>query len=411
MRKRKLLAKALGVERAVVVGFDERDGRLVLRVRVRRGDEWRCPLCQRKCGRYDRPEHLRRWRAPDFGVMRVEVEASTPRVRCVEHGVHTAHVPWARMGSRFLRGFEDTVAWLTVRTDRTTVTQLLRIAWRTVGRILERVSSEALAARPPLAGLRRIGIDEVSYRKGHRYLTIVVDHDTGHLIWAAPGRDAKTLRKFFRKLKKAGRESIELVSADAAPWIGKVVREMCPKAKLCIDPFHVVSWATKALDKVRRQLWQKLRKQGDSDRARALKGSRWALMKNPGDLSRKQRGKLRDIETDNRPLFLAYLMKEQLREVFQQRDWQGPFLLSDWIEWVMSSRCEPMKKVARSIRDNLDGIYSALLNQLSNGRLEAMNTKLRLLTRLAFGFHSHRPLIALAMLKLGGLAPTLPTLA
>ncbi len=186
---------------------------------------------------------------------------------------------------------------------------------------------------------------------------------------------------------------------------------MCPKAKLCIDPFHVVSWATKALDKVRRQLWQKLRKQGDSNRARALKGSRWALMKNPGDLSRRQRGKLRDIETDNRPLFLAYLMKEQLREVFQQRDWQGPFLLSDWIEWVMSSRCEPMKKVARSIRDNLDGIYSALLNQLSNGRLEAMNTKLRLLTRLAFGFHSHRPLVALAMLKLGGLAPSLPTLA
>ena len=91
MRKRKVLAKALGVERAVVVGFDERDGRLVLRVRVRRGDEWRCPVCQRKCGRYDRPEHLRRWRAPDFGVMRVEVEASTPRVRCTEHGVHTAH--------------------------------------------------------------------------------------------------------------------------------------------------------------------------------------------------------------------------------------------------------------------------------------------------------------------------------
>jgi transposase len=408
VRKRKVLAKALGVERAVVLGLDEHDGVFVLRVRVRRGDEWRCPVCRRKCGRYDSPEGPRRWRAHDFGMMRLEIQASTPRVRCAEHGVHMAYVPWARMRSRFTRAFEDMVTWLAVRTDRTTVTHLLRIAWRTVGRILDRVSVEAEATRPPLKGLRRIGIDEVSYRKGHRYLTIVVDHDTGNLIWAAPGRDAKTLRKFFRKLKKKGREGIELVSADAAKWIGQVVREMCPKAKLCIDPFHVVSWATKALDEVRRGMWRKLRKKGESDRAKALKGSRWALMKNPGDLNRKQKSKLRDIESDNRPLFLAYLMKEQLREVFQQRDWQGPFMLSDWIDWVMRSRCKPMKKVARSIRDNYHGICSALLNQLSNGRLESMNTKLKLLTRLAFGFHSHRPLIALAKLKLGGLCPPLP---
>ena len=130
------------------------------------------------------------------------------------------------------------------------------------GSDLSRVGDEAKAARRPLEGLRRIGIDEVSYRKGHRYLTIVVDHDTGNLIWAAPGRDAKTLRRFFRSLRKKGRDSIELVSADAAPWIGSVVREMCPKATLCIDPFHVVAWATKALDTVRRELWRKLRKRG-----------------------------------------------------------------------------------------------------------------------------------------------------
>ena len=155
-------------------------------------------------------------------MMRLEIESKTPRVRCAEHGVPMAYVPWARIRSRFTRGFEDMVTWLAVRTDRTTVRHLLRIAWRTVGRILERVSAEAEAMRPPLKDLRRIGTDEVSYQTGHRYLTIVVDHDTGNLIWASPGRDAKTLRKFFRKLKKQGRESIELVSADAASWIGQV---------------------------------------------------------------------------------------------------------------------------------------------------------------------------------------------
>lgn len=411
MRKRKVLAKALGVERGVVLGLDERDGTLVLRVRVRRADEWRCRVCQAKCGRYDSSEVVRRWRGHDFGLMRIQVEAVVPRVRCAEHGVHVAYVPWARAGSRFLRSFEDMVSWLAVRTDRTTVTTLVRIAWRTVGRILSRVGDEAKAARPALEGLRRIGIDEVSYRKGHRYLTIVVDHDSGNLIWAAPGRDAKTLRRFFRSLRKKGRQSIELVSADAAAWIGSVVREMCPKAKLCIDPFHVVAWATKALDAVRRELWRKLRKKGETARAKALKGSRWSLMKNPEDLNRKQKSKLRAIEADNRPLFVAYLMKEQLREVFQEKGLDALFMLAAWIDWVMKSRCKPMKKVARSIRDNIEGIHAALIHKLSNGRLEAMNTKLKLLTRLAYGFHSHAPLISLAMLKLGGLCPPLPRAA
>lgn len=140
---------------------------------------------------------------------------------------------------------------LAVRTDKTTLSTLLRVAWRTVGVIVERVSTAMRAVRWPVANLRRIGIDEVAYRKGHRYLTIVVDHETGRLVWAQPGRDEKTLRKFFRALENEGRAKIELVSADAAGWIGKVVREMRPDAVLCIDPFHVVSWATKALDEVR----------------------------------------------------------------------------------------------------------------------------------------------------------------
>lgn len=125
MRKRRVLAKALRVERAVVLGLDERGGVFVLRVRVRRGDEWRCPVCRRKCGRYDSSGAVRRWRAHNFGVMRVEVESVTPRVRCAEHGVHMAYVPWARTRGRFIRSFEDMVTWLAVRTDRTTVTHLL----------------------------------------------------------------------------------------------------------------------------------------------------------------------------------------------------------------------------------------------------------------------------------------------
>lgn len=411
MRRTKMLARALGVERAIIERVDEdaETSEFTLHVRPRKEDGQRCPICRVPCAGYDDGAGRRRWRTHDMGLMRAYVEADAPRVRCLEHGVKVAHVPWARPKSGFTKSFEDMVAWLAVRTDRTTLSTLVGIAWRTVGSILERVRAEGEAARDPLNGVRRIGIDEVSYRKGHRFLTVVVDHDTGHLLWAEAGRDEKTVRKFFRLLGKKRCKAIELVSADAAAWIGNVVRERCPNAKLCIDPFHVVAWATKALDEVRRGLWNKLRKKKEASDAKAVKGTRWALLKNPENLTRNQRRQLDAVEREHQPLFKAYLLKEQLREVFRTRDWQAPFMLNAWLERADESAIKPLKKVAAAIRTNLEGIYSALLHGLSNARLESANNKLRLLTRMAYGFHSHKPLIALAMLKLGGLCPPLPT--
>lgn len=412
VRSKKMLGRALGVECAVVESVQEAENGqgFVARVRPRAEHRSRCPVCLERCPGYDEGTGVRRWRTHGIGLGRTYVEAEAPRVECAEHGVLVAHFPWARRGSGFTRSFEDMVAWLVIRTDKTTLCELLGIAWRTVGSIIERVGEEARARRPPLSNLRRIGIDEVSYRKGHRYLTVVVDHDTGKLLWAEPGRDRRTVRKFFRMLGKRRCRRLQLVSADAAAWIGSVVGEMCPNAKLCIDPFHVVAWATKALDQVRRGLWNKLRRRGELDRAASMKGSRWALLKNPDRLNRRQRSTLAQLEKDNAPLYKAYLLKEQLREVFQTKDWQGPFMLQHWTDIAVRSRLKPFVRVAQTIRDNLAGIQHALLHGLSNARLEGVNTKLKLLTRLAYGFHSHRPLIALAMIKLGGLCPPLPRL-
>jgi transposase len=411
VRAKKMLARALGVEGAVVEGFSFEGDSLVLRVRPRREERKRCSRCRKRCPGYDEGEGVRRWRAHDVGLMTAYVEAEAPpRVECPEHGVVVAYVPWARRASRFTIGLENTIAWLAVRTDKTTVSSLLRVAWRTVGAIIVRVSEEARGRRDPMEGVTRIGIDEVSYRKGHRYLTVVIDHDTGRLLWAQPGRDEKTLRKFFESIGEERRAAIQLVSADAASWISTVVREQCPNANLCLDPFHVVSWATKALDEVRRELWNELSARGETERAKALKGSRWALVKNPENLTRKQRRKLGDIKRDNDRLYRAYLLKEQLREVFRTTGVDALILLNAWLAWASRCRIEPFKKVARTIREHRDGINFALLHVLSNARVEAANGKLRLLTRMAFGFHSHAPLIGLAMLKLGGLCPPLPQL-
>ena len=199
MRSARVWKRLLGVEHTVVeqVVFDEDADAVVAMVRPTRSRRRRCAVCQRRCAGYDQGEGRRRWRGLDLGVVRVFLEADASRVRCPAHGVVVAAVPWARHGAGFTRGFEDTAAWLAVHTSRVAVAELLRVAWRTVGRMLTRVAEEAGHGVDRLAGLRRIGIDELSHRKGHRYLTVVVDHDPGRLVWAAPGHDEQTLERFF----------------------------------------------------------------------------------------------------------------------------------------------------------------------------------------------------------------------
>lgn len=414
MREARMLLRALGVERAVVedVKWEEVAGLSSLAVHVRptKAESRRCPHCGRRCAGYDTGDGVRRWRAPDVGLCPTYIVAKAPRIRCHEHGVVVQRAPWARHDSAFTRVFEDQVAWLAVRTDKTTIASLLKVAWRTVGRIVERVAQSMRLLRDPFAGVTRIGIDEVSYRKGHRYLTVIVDHDSGRLLWASPGHDEATLGKFFDELGADRSARIGLVSADAAVWIHNVVRERCPNATLCLDPFHVVQWGTAALDEVRRSVWNELRRSGHPEQAKSLKGARWALWKNPEDLNVTQRRKLRDIERDNKRLYRAYLLKEALRDVFRDSDVdRAKWKLDYWLTWATNSRLPSFVKLARNIRTkHREGIMNVLEHGLSNARVEAANTKLRLLTRLAFGFHSCGPLISLALLKLGGLCPPLP---
>jgi transposase len=400
----------LGLVRAVVEGvdFDEDEQAIVVSVRPRKAARHRCGRCGKCCPGYDQGQGRRRWRALDLGTIRAFVEADSPRVRCAEHGVVTAQVPWARHGAGHTYAFDDTAAWLVTHCSKSAVRDLLRIAWRTVGSIVTRVVADAEASTDRFKGLRRIGIDEISYKRGHRYLTVIVDHESGVLLWAHPGRDAKTLEKFFDALGQERCAQITLVSADAAEWIATVVADRCTNAELCLDPFHIVSWATKALDEVRRQVWNAARMGGQKTLARDLKGARFALWKNPQDLTVRQAATLAGIAKTNAPLYRAYLLKEQLRQVFQIKGSQGIALLDAWLKWASRSRLPSFVKLARAIREHRCGIDAALTHQLSNARVESVNTKLRLLTRIAFGFRSPEALVALAMLDLGGMCPPLP---
>ncbi len=181
----KLWQRLLGVEHTVVdsVVFDEDQGCIVASVRPRKGAaKLRCGLCGKRCGGYDQGEGRRRWRTLDLGAVPAWLEAASPRVSCAEHGVVVAQVPWARHGAGHTRCFDDMTAWLATHCSKSAVTEVMRVAWRTVGAIAERVVDDAQARRDPLAGLTRIGIDEISYKKGHKYLVVIVDHDSGNLV-------------------------------------------------------------------------------------------------------------------------------------------------------------------------------------------------------------------------------------
>ena len=243
------------------------------RVRVKAGAARRCSRCRRRCPGYDTSPAPRRWRGLDLGTTQVYLQATTSRVSCREHGVVVAAVPWARPGSRFTTAFEDTAAWLVCHATLSVVAMLLRVAWRSVADIVTRVVADRAGAIDRLAGLRRIGIDEITYRKGQRYLcawsTTTPDD------WSGPGRTGRkeTLDRFFDDLGADRAAQLTHVSADGAEWIHDVVAERAPKAVLCLDAFHVVAWATEALDEVRRAMVNRLRAGGHHDEATALKGS------------------------------------------------------------------------------------------------------------------------------------------
>jgi transposase len=366
----------------------------------------RCGGCAKRAPGYDQSAP-RRWRHLGLGRLRIWLEYAPRRVRCRRCGVRTEQVPWASQGSRFTWDFEELTAYLAQVTDKTRVTELLGISWTTVGAIVERVVARRLDPSR-LEGLRRIGVDEFSYRKRHRYLTTVVDHDRRRVVWAAAGRSAATLGAFFEELGEERCAQLECVTMDMAGGYIKAVEERLPEAQIVFDRFHVQRLASDALDAVRREQLREIR---GTDEGRALFRSRFALLKNPWNLTREQKQKLSEVQRTNVPLYRAYLLKETLAQAL---DYKQPAraerALREWLAWASRSKLPPFVKAARTIRKHFDRILAYVRERLTNGIVEGINNKLRMIARRAYGFHSPPPLIAMLYLCCSGikLDPPLP---
>jgi transposase len=276
------------------------------------------------------------WRHLDLGVWRLEVHARLRRLVCPEQGAHVEGVPFARDGARFTRDFDDLVAWLATKTDKTATCRLTRIDWRTIGRVIERVGEEQLIDGDRLSDLFEISV--------------------------------------------------------------------------CIENYHVVQLATKALDEVRREHCNVLRQTGARDAAKAFKDSRWSLLKNPGDLTDTQADTLAALHATGGKVPRAWAMKEMVRAIF------APGLNVDTVDELIDrllarlsrSRLKPFVRLGRTIRKHRQGILAARRLNLSNARAESMNNRVKLIVRRAYGFHSTNAALALVHLTCGPATPTLP---
>jgi transposase len=437
--------------------------RVVVTVALRRR-RLRCPKCSYSTPhRENRQHHDSVWRHLDLGRWRLEVRARRRRLVCPEHGARVEGVPFARAGARFTRDFENLVAWLATKTDKTATCRLTRIDWQTIGRIIERVGDEHLGELDRLSDLFEISIDEVAWRKGHRYLTLVGDHRRRCVVWGCEGKGQAAADRFFAELDpppqapgpahaKQPRQAPEpaimvpfgpcptvpagegiqaawidtgskiepaifarasrlrAVSMDMTGGFAKSVREHAPQAVIAIDNYHVVQLATTALDEVRREHWNELRQADDTDAAKQFKHDRWALLKNPDDLTDQQAATLAALQATGGKVPRAWAMKEMVRAIF------APGLTVEAVDALIDrllarlsrSRLKPFVRLGRTIRKHRDGILAARRLALSNAPAEALNNKVKLIVRRAYGFHSANAALALVHLTCGPVTLTLP---
>lgn len=437
-----LCKKLLNVKSAVIEGanfYTDEEGVNHIRIHAR-PNVWHeddCPFCHKRCRRYDKKNpHPRIWRGLDWGGTLVEISYDTHRIECPEHGVLVADVPWAYPGSGFTKDFDLTVGWLATYLPKSTVSEYMRIDWETVGRCVHRTMNDIepeISRR--LDGLVNIGIDETSYKKGHKYITIVVNHDTNTVVWAAQGHGKSVLTQFYRQLTPEQLSSIRVVTGDGAKWITECVNAFTPGCERCVDPFHVVEWAMEALDEVRREVWReaydealqlakehhgkKGRPSADDveaamvkaakAKANEIKNSAYALGKAPEHLTENQQAKVEMIAKNNNRLYRAYCMKEMLRLLLKMKDVnEAEAELKQWLWRASHSRIDAFKKLYQKVRRHKEHILNAIRLGMSNARIEAINNKIKLIIRKAYGFRNIQNMLDMVYLVCSDLRITLP---
>jgi transposase len=364
---------------------------LQIEIRPRRNGKPVCSVCGKKRSIYDHQPHPRHFDFVPFWGIAVVFIYTMRRVNCPICGVKIEQVPWA-VGKSPLT---TTYAWFLARWARmlswADTARMFRTSWETVFRSVE-MAVEWGRKHMTLVDVTAIGIDEISWKKRHKYLTVVYQINDGakRLLWVGEHRKAKTLLKFFRWFGKKNTAKLSFIASDMWKAYLKVVAYKAKSAVHVLDRFHIVSMMNKAIDEVRAEEAKKLR---DEFREPVLKKSRWLLLKRPSRLTLWQHAKLSELLQYNLKSIRAYILKEDFQQFWSYKMpfWAERFL-DHWCNKTMRSKIEPMKKVAKTLRKHKPLIMNWFKAQkvISQASVEGMNNKSKLTMRKAYGFRSFR---------------------
>jgi len=390
MRLEDSIRRWLGMSAHRVTKVEQTEGRLVAEVEAVKGRLPQCGGCGQKVSRTKGVTGRREWRDLLIRRLPLVLVYRPRRVVCPKCGVRVERVPWAERWSRVTRSLGLDVAKMARQADLSTVAGYYALNWKTVSNIIRRAVACGLAQRKRRPR-KVIGIDQVSRKKGHKYLTLVHDLERGELLWIGKDRTADTLRGFFDQLGAKRSATLKAVCMDMWAPYADVVRARAPQAMICFDRFHVVRHLNRAVDEVRRSLVRKL----SGGPRMLIKGTRFVLLKNPWNLKPEQKQALNALIRSNSPLSRAWYLKEDFQRFWDYVKW--PYAaahLKHWLWWASHSRLEPFKVFARMIRKHLQGILNWTVLRISNGALEGMNNKVKLVSHRSYGFRNDDRYIA-----------------
>jgi len=376
---------------------------VVLVVRARRQRLF-CACGWSTVATYDRS--VRRWRHLDAFGAKVFLEAEIRRLNCGRCArVVTEEVSWARHGARHTLLFDEVVGWWCQRSDRSAVAAFWRLDWASVTSIAARVVAAHLDDSR-FEGLSAIGVDEISWSKGHRYLTIVVDHRKAAVIWVGDGKDSEVLGQFYDLLGPRRAALLTAVSMDMGRAYESATKAHTG-ATICWDPFHVVKLLNRAI--IDTITWSRLTRQGLPMTRQESSDLRWAMLKNPADHTSEQAEVLARHRRARHACWRAQELKEDFRGLYQLADPSDASLyLTRWLRRVSRCRIPPMVKAAHMIRSRQEGILAAVELGLANSRLEGINSKIRMINHRGYGHHRVETLTAMIYLCCSGIRLELP---
>ena len=402
MRDKQLYSQILGIKTPWFVADVElslAEQRVEVFIEHNGKNTCKCSVCDKPCPGYD--HIIQKWRHLDTCQFQTILVARVPRVQCTEHKVLAINVPWAEPDSRYTAMFEALVIdWLKEATTQAVARQM-RLSWNAIDGIQQRAVKRGLARRdskPP----KRIAVDETSFQKRHEYVTVVTDHDEGVVIHVSDDRKSDSLNEYFDTLPDEQRAGIECVTMDMSRAYIKSVRENVPGAdqKIAFDKFHVAQSLGKAVNKVRVEENKALINEGIS----LLKGTRYHWLTNPENMSEEQWDNFEPLRNSTLKTARAWAIREMAMTLwnYKSRVWAIK-AWKKWLSWAQRCRLEPIKAVARTVKEHLWGIINAIVLEANNGRAEGINSKVQSLKNRACGFRNRERYKTAIYFHLGGL--------